>query len=243
MIVATQDITEMALLKKELIGERQTKQNEIIDAVLTGQENERENIGKELHDNLNQILAVAKLYIQMARKNEKDREINLEKSCGFIVNVIDEIRRISKVLVLPGMHIIGLFDNIKNLLHDLALVHPIKIKFHKENIAEKDLDEKLQLTIFRIVQEQVNNILKHSKAAHASISLSRQGNEILLLISDDGKGCDIQKERKPAGIINGVGIINIKSRSELYGGSVTIISQPGAGYELKVVLLLNVLNV
>jgi signal transduction histidine kinase len=198
--------------------------------VLTAQENEREDIGKELHDNLNQILAVAKMYLQMAKTQENNREMYIDKSCGFIVNVIEEIRRITKKLVIPEIHIIGLFDNIKNLLDDLIVIHPIKICFLEEGIKEEDLNKKLQRTIFRIVQEQLNNILKHAKATHATINLSRQENQVILLISDNGEGCNILQEK------NGVGIINIRSRAELYQGRVTIVSKPGEGYELKVTL-------
>ena len=125
--------------------------------------------------------------------------------------------------------------NIKNLIKDLSIIHPIKIEFQNDGIDEKDLDEKLQVSIFRIIQEQLNNILKHAKASQATINLNRQGNEAILLISDNGEGCDILKEK------NGVGIINIKTRADLYDGSVTIISKPGEGYTLKVVLPLNVL--
>jgi signal transduction histidine kinase len=123
-----------------------------------------------------------------------------------------------------------MFDNIKNLLHDLSLIHAIKIEFYNDGVDEKDLDEKMQLIIFRIVQEQINNILKHANATSAGIYLSRRNDNVILLISDNGKGCDLEKEN------NGVGIINIRSRAELYYGSVTIVSKPGAGFELKVVL-------
>ena len=218
------------LLKNKFVRERQTKQREITDAVLTALENERTNIGRELHDNLGQVLAVAKMYIQMAQKWEMKRELYLEKSCDCIVNVMQEIRKISKALIIPDTDIIGLFDNIKNLLHDFSMMHPIKIEFINNGIDEKNLDEKLKLNIYRIVQEQLNNIFKHAKATHATINLSMQENELVLLISDNGEGCGILKEK------NGVGIINIRSRTELYNGRVMIVSNPGEGYELKVVL-------
>jgi two-component system, NarL family, sensor histidine kinase UhpB len=157
----------------------------------------------------------------------------LDKSCSFIVNVIDEIRRISKTLSTPGM-VMGLFDSIKILLDDLIIIDALKIEFLEVDVNEEDLDERLQLTIFRIVQEQLNNILKHAKATYAAISLTRQRNEITLLISDNGEGYNVLEEEK------GVGIVNIKSRAEFYHGSVTIVSKPGEGYELKVVLPLNV---
>ncbi len=239
IIGATQDITvrksaEIQLLEseKKLVHERLTRQKEVTHAVLAAQENERSEIGKELHDNLNQILGAAKLYIEMAKTDDENREMCLEKSSGFIVQVIEEIRRISKALSTPGM-VMGLFDSIKILLDDLIMVHAIQIEFQDAGINEDDLDERLQLTIFRIVQEQLNNILKHAKATRAIINLTRQGNEIILLISDNGDGSKILEVEK------GVGIINIKSRAELYHGSVTIASKAGEGYELKVVLPLN----
>lgn len=233
MIGATQDITERVLLENKLGGERLTRQKEITNAVLTAQENERASIGKELHENINQILAVAKLYLQMGKKYEKNREMYLKKSCDFIGNVIEEIRRISKTLATPGSNYMGLFDSIKAIVEDQIAIHPIKIEFQGNGIDDEALDEKLQVTIFRIVQEQLNNILKHSQATRSTINISRHANEIILLISDNGVGCDILKEK------NGVGLINIRSRAELFHGSVTIKTKPGEGYELKIVLSLN----
>jgi PAS domain S-box-containing protein len=109
MIGATQDITmrksvELKLLEseKKLAQEILTRQKEVSHAVLAAQEKERSEIGKELHENLNQVLGAAKLYIEMAKTDDENREMCLEKSSGFIVNVIDEIRRIAKTLSTPG---------------------------------------------------------------------------------------------------------------------------------------------
>jgi PAS domain S-box-containing protein len=236
MVGATQDITarklaEARLLESEskLVNERLTRQKQLTHAVLSAQENERADIGRELHDNLNQILGAAKLYIEMARSDEENREMCLGKSSEYIVNVIEEIRRISKSLGTPGL-VMGLFDSIDILLDDLMVIHPIKFVFFKGNVDDKALNEKLQLTIFRIIQEQLNNILRHANATSATISLSEQQKEIILTVSDNGKGCNTFEEEK------GIGNINIKSRVELYHGTVTIVSEPNEGYELRVVL-------
>ncbi len=230
IIGATQDISEKILLERKLEEERRTRQIEITSAVLTAQENERAEIGKELHDNLNQVLAVAKMYLQMARRDDKNSKAYLEKTSGFIVDVIKEIRRISKHLIVPKTDIIGLFDNIKNLIFDLREINPIRIKFTEDGIHEDEIDEKLQLTIYRIIQEQVTNILKHSEATAASIKLGKEKKDIVLTIADNGKGDTSNSVKK------GVGIINIKSRVALCNGTVTVATAPGKGYKLKVVM-------
>ena len=229
MIGATQDITARKLLEIKLVQEGVTKQKEISTAVLKAQQGEREDIGKELHDNLNQILVATKLYIEMARTHKGKKDEYLKKSSGYIMDVIEELRKISKVLVTPDMNM-GLIESIQNLVADLNAVHPMIIKFHHEGIVEADLNEKMQLDIYRIVQEQLTNILKHAKATTTTINLTKDVNDIIVLFSDNGKGCDILKQT------NGVGIINIKSRAKIYGGRVAIVSKPEEGYELKVVL-------
>jgi signal transduction histidine kinase len=178
-------------------------------------------------------LVAAMLYMKMAKRDDGDKKSYIEKSCGYIVNAVEEIRKISKSLIPIGMQHTGLVESIKDLLDDISKAYPIKIEFNKNGIRDEDLNEKLKLNIFRIVQEQFNNILKHSKATRVSIGLSKQESKIVLIISDNGEGCDISNNKK------GVGIINIKSRADLYHGKVTIVSKPAKGYELKVELFLN----
>ena len=223
------DITEKVLREEKVVGERLARQKEITNAVLTAQENERADIGKELHDNLNQILVASKMYIEMARKHEGNRDLYLRKSSGYIVTVIEEIRKIAKTLSTPGIFI-GLVDSIKNLINDITGVHPIKIELETNGFEDHELDIKVQLDVYRIVQEQMNNILKHAKANRAKIQIMKNENEIALFITDNGVGWDHSGEK------SGMGITNIKSRAELYSGRVTIITEPGKGYELEVAL-------
>jgi signal transduction histidine kinase len=148
----------------------------------------------------------------------------------MVQNAIDEVRKISKPLVSPGAHFIGLYGRIRSLLYDMKEINSITIDFQANDVEEDSLDEKLQLTLFRIVQEQVDNILKHAKAPTATIDLTRDRDQIVLSISDNGTGCDISEKTK------GVGIINIRSRAEAYRGNLSILTKPGKGFELKVTL-------
>lgn len=221
MIGATQDVTT-----------RKWAEKEIAEAVLLAHEEERKEIGKEMHDNLNQVLGAAKLYVEAAKTDDESRDLYLDRAIGYIMQVIEEIRKVAKTLIIPDMHYLGLIGSIRNLVHDMELSHTTKISFFQKGIVEKDLHEKLQLDIFRIIQEQLNNILKHSEATNAIIELSRHGNDILLDISDNGKGGDTSR-----GV--GVGLINMKNRAELNQGSLNIVSKPGQGYSLAIRLDIN----
>jgi len=232
MIGTTQDITIGKTSELQLAHERLIKQKEISYAVLTAQENERLEIERELHNNLNQVLCAAKLYIELARTDGEKRIEYIEKSSGFIMDVIEEITTISRKLRTPGMNM-GLFDSIRFLADKLKMTHPIKIEFLVNGIDEEDINEILRLDIYRMIQEMISNVIQHSRATWAIINLTRQGNEITLLVSDNGQGCDLLKARM------GTGIINIFSHADLYQRNASPVSSPGNGYEWKVVLPLS----
>ncbi|HTI93517.1 MAG TPA: PAS domain-containing protein [Puia sp.] len=237
MIGATQDITARKMAESRLVesernagGDRLKMQKEFTEALLAAQERERADIGRELHDNLNQILGAAKMYIELAKTDEINRETCLNKSSSYLMTVIEAIRNISRRLTIPEKHIMGLSESINILLDDLAATEAIKIEFTEDGLDESSLSEKLRLDILRIVQEQLNNILKHAKASFATIQLTQQKSHIILQIRDNGRGCNTIGGGK------GIGILNIKSRAESHGGNVKITSDPGKGCELKVEL-------
>ena len=231
MIGATKDVTKNVLLEDKLKLERTIKHREITNAVLKSQEKERQLIATELNENLNQLLVAAKWNIQIAKKDSTKMEACLNNSVEYLNNVIAEIRRIYKTLIIPDKDIFSLFDNTRNLVEEFNRIHPVVFSFNEKGIdEEEDLTKNMQVDIFRIIQEQLNNIIIHARATQASINLSRVDNEIILHIADNGIGGNAPAEK------NGFGIINIKSRAELYDGTITIASKPGKGYTLKVVL-------
>jgi PAS domain S-box-containing protein len=231
IIGATQDITEKTLLEIKLANEQLTRQKLITAAVLRGQENERESIAITLNENLSQLLVATKWNIQLAKTDRDKRDKCLDNSSEYLNHVISEIRKIYKTLVIPDMHIIGLFGNIKNLVADTNKTQTVQFKFKETGIdEEEDLDKYIQQDIFRMVQEQVNNIIQHAHATAATIRLYRRGLNLILSVADNGNGNNGLTGKK------GVGIINITSRAGLYGGTVLVTSKPGKGYTLKVIL-------
>jgi PAS domain S-box-containing protein len=223
-ILAIQNnITEKIRLEEKLEEERLLKQKEINEAMIRVQEKERYEISTELHDNVNQQLTVAMMYIASAQQKSPEGADLLKQSSGFIFNAIEEIRKLSQILVTPLIKHFGLSKAIEGLLDDVSAVNPIQIDLTADAFFEDDIKYDFKLSIFRIVQEQMNNIIKHAKAKHVNIELMRNNHMVYLKVSDDGVGFDLSHQRK------GIGIYNIISRSDLYNGIVDIQTSPGNG--------------
>ena len=231
VLVLAGDVTERILLENELNEQRLSRQKQITEAVIVAQEKERTEIGKELHDNVNQILGASNLYINTAMTDEEMREELLAKSTELVSRAITEIRKISKSLITPGLREIGLIESIEDVIDDMKMgKEGLRMSLDIQNISEEQIEDRRKLTLFRIVQEQLNNIVKHARATEVLIRLSIEGPNIVLTISDNGVGFDASRHRK------GVGITNIISRAELFNGTVDIHSAPGDGCVLTVAL-------
>lgn len=229
VLVLANDVTERIQLEKELNEQRVNRQRQITEAVIEAQEKERTEIGKELHDNVNQILGASNLYINTAMTDEDMRQELLERSTELVSKAINEIRKISKSLITPGLREIGLIESIEDIIDDLRFARQdLQIELDLQNISEEQIEDRRKLTLFRIVQEQLNNIVKHAKATRVLIRLSIEGTSTVLSVADNGVGFDPGSHRK------GVGITNIMSRAELLNGKVEIATAPGDGCTLTV---------
>ena len=217
------DITERILLEEKLAEEKIKKQQEITAAVITAQDQERSFLGEELHDNINQILATANLYMDCALSDEDSRINLIKESKQLVKDAMEEIRKLSKTLLPPSLGEVGLQEALNDVIEKIKLVNDsIHFLIDWQIPNENTLSEKLKLTIFRIVQEQLNNIFKHAKASNIIITIQQEGEILRLSIKDDGIGFDPAKKR------NGVGLQNITSRAELLNGTVLIKSSPGS---------------
>jgi PAS domain S-box-containing protein len=230
MQVIINDVTERLRLEKELALQHRLKQQQITEVVLGAQERERFELGQELHDNINQILATSKLYLDVAIEEREPRMELLTKSRNNIGMAIEEIRRLSKELITPSLNDLGLIQSIKELIRSIQMVKKMKIRLSISGLDENGLLPEQKINVYRIIQEQLNNILKHAQASSVAIDLNKHREQIRLRVEDDGKGFDPRARR------NGVGISNIISRAELYNGKVEIDSAPGKGCRLEVIL-------
>jgi PAS domain S-box-containing protein len=223
MIGSMQDISKQKVLEERLEQEIKLKERKIAEATEEAKDTERSDIGRELHDNITQLLGVSKLYLDMAKSGGENSEIYLSRSSEYTLTAIEEIRKLSKELTADTIKHFGLGEAIDNIVRDTMEVNPVKISCALKSFIEHSVNDKFKHNVYRIVQEQLNNILKHAKASEIAISLSQKEKSIMLTISDNGVGFDTGKKRK------GIGIDNIKSRVSSYNGTADFVSQPGQG--------------
>ncbi|MHA4844659.1 PAS domain S-box protein [Flavitalea antarctica] len=230
VIGSMQDITDRKQLEKQILKQELDRQKLVAQAVVDAQEKERAEIGKELHDNVNQILSTAKLYLELARSDEKERLNLIARSTENIFDAINEIRAISRSLVPPSIGDLGIIESIKDLMENVRATKRLKAEFYYTAGIDFLINEKQQLMLFRIIQEQVNNVLKHAEATNLIIELMVDGSIVDLTISDNGKGFDKENNKSK----RGVGLANISSRTELFNGEVNLITAPGKGCTLNI---------
>lgn len=217
-----------------LIAERSDTHAKITRESLAAQERERNELGRELHDNVNQVLSVVKLNLSMVAEQKDRMEQLLPKSIKHLEQAIEEIRTLSKFLADPVANRISLYDSIRELI---AAIKPVTTGTHfilfMDDVKDTSVCDELKLTIYRILQEQMNNIIKHADASRVRIDVRISKSDISLRVQDDGRGFD------PSALRKGVGINNITSRAYAYQGFAEFDTAPGKGCTLNVRLPLN----
>lgn len=213
------DITE----QKRLEEERKAQQKKINAAAIKAQENERAVVGQELHDNVNQVLTSVKLYQELCLSGIGNQKELLQKSAELLQLSINEIRSLSKRLSAPLLGNIKLTDTVRELVDTVAATNRFKVELNFDVVSELEVTEDLHLTIYRILQEHLTNILKYAEASKVEIVFDILDNHLVLKVRDDGKGFDTKQKS------NGIGITNMRSRTESMNGTITINSAPGLG--------------
>jgi two-component system, NarL family, sensor histidine kinase UhpB len=190
---------------------------------------ERKLIGQELHDNVNQLLTTVKLFIEMLKPEDvRDKDIR-RKTIQYITMAIEDIRQLSGELVKNDKTARNLLPAISSLLDDVRFTTAIGISFRHKGPVER-IDEKKSITLLRIVQEQLNNVIKYSQATEVAVCLFVEENIIRLSIKDNGIGFDACSKR------SGIGLHNIYDRVASCKGTVELQTSKGNGCCLSVSL-------
>lgn len=229
IIFTVKDITQRKRMEEEELYRQVSHQKQLTQATIDGQEKERREIGKELHDNIGQQLTTIKLFLDFAKTSADEATLEMvNMALKGVSDVINEVRAMSHSLVPHTLKDLGLVDSINELIESLKRTQSLEIQFQHKGFDESSLPENQKMSLFRIIQEQLNNVIKHAGGKKVSIKLYGKASEILLEIRDDGNGFDIKKIRR------GLGFINICNRAELFNGKAEIHSRPGQGCHLMV---------
>ncbi len=215
------------LMEEQLVRQKVQEQKKITRAVLQAEEKERHYISQELHDNICQLLVGTRLYLNVAGNTNKKIKELLKYPMNLIDTSIGEIRLLSAKQVTPQRNI-NLEELIQTLLDPLNEQSEINCDFVYDVDSHLINDDDLKLNIYRIIQEQLTNILKHSNCRNMSISITTDASSIRINITDDGKGFNPELKRK------GIGISNIMNRIESFNGEIKISSRPGHGCRTEI---------
>ena len=224
------------ILNQEIESLENRKKTEVVQALLQGEDVERKRIARDLHDGLGSMLSGLKLnFSEISYINSIENSVNFSKVTTQLNNSITELRSISQNLMPETLIKLGLESALRDLCVSLSS-KKTEIEF-QSNAIQKNSIESEQITIYRIIQEIVNNALKHSEAKEILVSCSQNENIFFITIEDDGKGFDTNLYSK----FNGMGLKNIKNRVEFLRGKLEVDSDENRGtifsIELKLTLI------
>ncbi|MFA9390106.1 MAG: PAS domain S-box protein [Prolixibacteraceae bacterium] len=215
----------LAILRDDT--DRKLRERNIYSAAMEGEERERLRLSKELHDGLGPLLSTLKIYYEALEKRPSDTEI--QKRIKLILDEsIGSVKEISNNLSPYVLQNLGVVKALKAFADKIVFAGKLDIDL-RSNITER-LDERTEITIYRLVTEMLNNTMKHAHAQKVFINLIQNLNSLKIEYVDDGVGFDmgIWKEMH-----TGIGLFNMKSRIEKMGGNCEFITTPGEGFKMN----------
>ena len=214
--------------KKEIDDLLQTQELKLMSAMLEGQDEERNRIAKDLHDRLGGILSIVRLHFKAMEKNIHQLEAQNQEQYALATHLLHEasetVRSISHDIGDRLLMNLGLIPALQDLANTIESSKALEVSVIHHGMKE-ELDKKIEINLFKIIQELLSNILKHAEAKSITINLIQKTNTLTVMVEDDGKGFDQNSEN----FNEGMGLLNIRSRIDELNGIFDIDSQPGYG--------------
>lgn len=221
-------------LNKQRIQELERERQLVAaQSVIQGQEEERSRLARDLHDGVGGLLSGVKLSLSTMKGNVFLSEENAQ-AVGLVINQLDqsiaELRRVSHNMMPEALIRFGLKEALENYCENLNLSGELKVRLQTYGM-EKRMKQEKEIILYRIVQELLNNILKHAGAKNVLIQLTREGDRFNLTVEDDGKGFNIQEAEQKGG----AGLANVRARVVYLEGTVDFQSVPGEGTAVNII--------
>lgn len=231
VVIVNQDITERKRMERNLIDSEQRLES-LSSHLLEAQEEERRRISIELHDELGQALSFLKLRTRLMKNKLSKGQAEIKRDCddtlAYIDEVIENVRRLSKDLSPGILEDLGLSAAVRRLAEDFGKHYGIRISVELTDM-DAILDDKAQITLYRIFQEALTNIGKHSEARHAGITIRRSDGYLLCEVRDDGVGFDLAERTLKEASERGLGLGAMELRAKMLGGRFAVSSERGEG--------------
>lgn len=205
-------------------------QQELLKTQLETQENTFDQMGRELHDNIGQLLSTIKLLLGIALRETGTIPDTLKTADQTVGKAINDLRLLSKSLSKEWLQQFNLIENVEAEKQRINAARNVEVSFtsDKENI---DMKPESQVMLFRIVQEAMQNVVKYANAQHISIEMTHSNNRFQLQIKDDGKGFDVEAARNKS-----MGLQNMEYRTRLLGGTIQWNSETGKGTSIHITI-------
>ncbi|HKO82194.1 MAG TPA: sensor histidine kinase, partial [Chitinophagaceae bacterium] len=232
-------------LQQQRIAELEAeKQLAATEAVLKGEEQERTRLARDLHDGLGGMLSGIKYSFQAMKGNlvmTPENQQAFERSMDMLDSSIKEMRRVAHNMMPEALVKFGLDIALKDFCNDINRSGALQVTYQSIGLENAVIEQTITITIFRIVQELINNTMKHASAKTAIVQITRTDGSISITVEDDGKGFDpvILKSggaRPHDQVGRGIGWSNIGSRVEYLKGKLDVQSEPGKGTSVLIEL-------
>jgi signal transduction histidine kinase/FixJ family two-component response regulator len=227
-VVTFQDITELRLAQEELLRQSNNVIHDLAGKLITAQEEERRRVARDLHDDVAQRIALLSSKMHILNQSLPPGIAAVEELSDIqkeVEQVSESIRLISHQLHTSTL-ILGLPRALEGYCHEFSQQRGIQVKFTQEGSMVR-LPEPVPLVMFRVLQEALYNVARHSEADQVEVSLIREGDEIRLRVKDRGKGFD------PMQVSDGLGLVSMRERLRLVDGKIKLSSAPGLGTEIE----------
>lgn len=232
--LAYRNYNQKKKLQQQRISELETQQQlTATEAILKGEEQERTRLAKDLHDGLGGMLSGIKFSFQTMKGNmvmTPDNQLAFERSMDMLDSSIKEMRRVAHNMMPEALVRFGLNTALKDFCNDINLSGALQINYQSIGMDQEPVEQTTAVNIYRIVQELINNTLKHAAAKTAIVQVSQKGDSFSITVEDDGKGFDPQILQGTKGI----GWTNIQSRVEYLKGHYDVQSEKGKGTSVHV---------
>lgn len=209
------------------------RRNELdaLNAMVEGQEKERDRLAKDLHDRLGSMLSAIKLQVGAlegeVHQVRQDQTAQYGKVNRLLDEAVSEVRRISHDMITVTLARFGLVKAMEDLCDSVRVHGRLAVELNMHGL-EQRMERSREITVYRIVQELISNVLKHAQASELSVGITREPGRISVIVSDDGRGFD------PKSVAHGIGLENVRVRAASIGAVVRIDSTPGRGTTVSV---------